>query len=304
MCFSARASFSAAALLTVLCSASLFLVYHNAKPSMKCSEKVCLATFAAVPLIFGFHQVSEGFVWLNPHNQTAIRIFAYTAYSFWPLYISLSATLVAWNRSRDLPSEPYLLFSWPRFIFSAQARRWLLVFNTILSLLLFLVLSYCVWELEPLHVITKHARLEYTTCTRWVPDSWTLTGRVIYVYAVVASLLLSTVQYSVIVSMASLVSAGVSYALWQAQFESTWCYFAALVSSSILFCVKRELEAYPDEDFPADLASVSETTADNTDECTTFGLEMNEPTPETEADVTVLENQKLLKSAVSGNVSR
>ena len=78
-----------------------------------------------------------------------------------------------------------------------------------------------------------------------VPESWNKAGRFVYTYAVVASLFLSSLNYSMILSTITGASAAISYYLWEAQFESTWCYFAALISSFIVFMVRCEVQAYP-----------------------------------------------------------
>jgi hypothetical protein len=106
MCFSAVASFSVAGFLIVLGVISVALIHLLANPSMTAIQKHALRTLAAVPLLwFGFHQLSEGLVWIDPNNQIAVRIFAYTAYSFWPMYISLSLALIEWTRSPSSAQE-------------------------------------------------------------------------------------------------------------------------------------------------------------------------------------------------------
>ena len=215
---------------------------------MNRAQCASLTAFAAVPLIFGLHQVSEGFVWLDTTNLLAIRVFAYTAWTFWPLYIALSTTLLEFTRPASLPVETVAFCAWPRKFVSPATRKKHLCINIGLAVLCYLVFTYCLWAVEPLTVNTDHGRMEYKTCQKYVeevPESWNKAGRFVYTYAVVASLFLSSLNYSMILSTITGASAAISYYLWEAQFESTWCYFAALISSFIVFMVRCEVQAYP-----------------------------------------------------------
>jgi hypothetical protein len=242
MCFSAVASFSAAGFLIVLGVISVTLIYLLANPSMTAIQKHALLTFAAVPLLFGFHQLSEGLVWIDPNNQTAIRIFAYTAYTFWPMYISLSLALIEWTRSpSNAQQEEGSWCSWPR-VFPLGIRRWLLVLNAILGLVLFVILTACLAESEPISVETEDGRLEYTICS--IPQGQSYLGVFVYAYVVTGSLILSSVKYTSLSGWACLLSLVVTLVLWQAQFQSTWCFFAAILSFIVVLTVWNELQEY------------------------------------------------------------
>jgi hypothetical protein len=241
MCFSAVASFSAAGFLIVLGAISVALIYLLANQSMTAIQKHALLTLAAVPLLFGFHQLSEGLVWIDSSNQTAVRMFAYTAYTFWPMYISLSLALVEWTRSPSTAQEKGRCCSWPR-VFPLRIRRWLLVLNVILGVVLFAVLTACLAESEPITVETEGGRLEYTICS--IPEGQTYLAVFVYAYVVIGSLVLSSVKYTSLSGWASLLSLVVTLALWKAQFQSTWCFFAAILSFIIVWTVWNELQEY------------------------------------------------------------
>ena len=238
MCFSAGASFTAAVLLTTLGIAAVALIPFKAKNSMTSMERFALGTFA--------DQFSEGFVWLDHDNILAIRVFAYT-YAFWPFYFTSSVALVEWTRTRHLPAiEHHIVCSWPRRVFSYEFRRWMLAFNTMLSLVLFCVLGYCMCSAEPLAVKTVEGRLVYKSCTRLSNPEWRETfAHSIHVLTITSSVLLSSIQYSVVVATSFLFSAVTTFILWKNQFESTWCYFSAGISSTILYYISKELRAYP-----------------------------------------------------------
>lgn len=241
MCFSAVASFSAAGFLIVMGIISVALMHLLASPSMSAIQKYALLTLAAVPLLFGFHQLSEGLVWIDSNNQTAIRIFAYTAYTFWPMYISLSLALIEWTRSPSTAQEETGCCSWPR-VFPLGVRRWLLILNAILGLILFAVLTACLAASEPITVETEGGRLEYTICS--IPQGQSYLAVFMYAYAVIGSLVLSSVKYTSLSGWASLFSLVVTLVLWKVQFQSTWCFFAAILSFIIVFTVWNELREY------------------------------------------------------------
>ena len=247
MCFSAQASFTAGALLSMAGLFSVAQVLLRTPKSMNPQQRASLTAFAAVPLIFGLHQVSEGFVWLDTTNLLAIRIFAYTAWTFWPLYISLSTAVLEFYRPTSLPVESVKWCAWPRKYFSPETRKRQLCVNVVLAVVCYLIFTYCLWAVEPLTVNTDYGRMEYKTCQKYVeavPEWNNKLGRFAYTYAVVASLFLSSVNYSMILATITGLSAAMSYYLWEAQFESTWCYFAALISSFIVFMVRCEVQAY------------------------------------------------------------
>lgn len=86
MCFSATASFVSGALLT---GAGLATLSRNSIPEKK--------IFAAMPLVFGLQQISEGFVWYSlqtPGQEQLLAVssglFLFAALILWPTYVPLS----------------------------------------------------------------------------------------------------------------------------------------------------------------------------------------------------------------------
>lgn len=86
MCFSATASFVSGALLT---GAGLATLSRNSIPEQK--------VFAAMPLVFGLQQISEGFVWYalqTPGQEQTLAVasglFLFAALILWPTYVPLS----------------------------------------------------------------------------------------------------------------------------------------------------------------------------------------------------------------------
>jgi hypothetical protein len=84
MCFSASASFSAAA---VCAAVGVMTLRRAAKPDVM---------LAFIPIIFSAHQALEGFVWLTNAEgwgRCAGYSFAIIAFCLWPIYIPLAAWL-------------------------------------------------------------------------------------------------------------------------------------------------------------------------------------------------------------------
>jgi len=68
-----------------------------------------------------------------------------------------------------------------------------------------------------------------------------------YLYVVSTSPLYSSIRLSNVVSLMAVISFAITVFLWTEQFESTWCYFAAIISCAALCAVWLELKEYPDD---------------------------------------------------------
>lgn len=99
MCFSAEASFAAAAVLGGIGIASL-----------KNGETKSMWTLAIIPIIFAFQQFFEGVLWLSLKHQISLGfltvispyIFIFSALIFWPLWIPFSLLWIekkGWRRT-------------------------------------------------------------------------------------------------------------------------------------------------------------------------------------------------------------
>ena len=220
------------------------------------NHRLALTTVAAIPLIFGFHQLSEGMVWVDmEENDVAVACFAYTAYSVWPFYIALVFTLCEWTRpvigmaGESTQPRPEQAASkswdtcWQHCRLSVSVRKYILVFNTILGAVLLIAAVESLHDQEPLSVEEKQGRLEYTG---WgFTDAFSDLGTVAYVYTVVGSLLLSSVKYSSAFGILVLIAMVTTVVLWRGQFPSTWCFFAAVLSCMVSLIVWTEVKAPP-----------------------------------------------------------
>jgi hypothetical protein len=249
MCFSPTASFTVGSflLLTGVGSLALIPIRAPAPTFLTRTQQAALATVAAIPLIFGLHQISEGMVWLDFENKVAVHCFAFTAYAFWPFYISLAFALVEWTRNETMASQhddnhdPHHHWShWPHNI-SVQSRRRLQVFHVVLAVSLDSAVLANMVPLDNDGVSDVNGRLQYEG---WGIENQAATyaASVVYAYVVVVSMYVSSLPYSSFFGSLVLGSLGLTLVLWKNQFPSTWCFFAALLSCVVVKIIWSELQ--------------------------------------------------------------
>ncbi len=96
MCFSATASFSVGAALIV---PGIYAIKRSESPGM--------LAFACTPIVFSFHQIAEGFLWLSLQNpdfaswyKPALYGYSFISQPFWPLWVPLIMWLMKTDKSR------------------------------------------------------------------------------------------------------------------------------------------------------------------------------------------------------------
>lgn len=210
MCFSATASFGAAAVLGVL---GIF--------TLKAAKKKSLLPLACIPLFFALQQLSEGFVWLSLQNTITdpkmadISIFSYLFFVFflWPLWIPLSlliAEKIAW-------------------------RRVLLCVLFLFGLMLSLMSASYVPDSTLIAKIV-HRKIEYSMSHSFEMDPWLIIGW--YTVVVILPTLISSLEMIWLFGLGLLLSWVASEQLFHDNFTSTWCFFSAFVSFLIYLVVK------------------------------------------------------------------
>ncbi|MDI9364530.1 MAG: hypothetical protein QM541_06245 [Flavobacterium sp.] len=217
MCFSAIASFSAG---TVLTTAGIIT-------TQKVSSKLQLA-FAAIPLLFGIQQLSEGFVWLSlTHQQyahwqqAATHAFLFFAHALWPVWVPFAALLLE----------------------TKQPKKTILFGFFMLGLLLSLGEIYCLsaYHVES-RIYGKH--IEYLIT---YPRPFVAVSEIVYVIVTLVPCFVSSfknMRWFAIVLATALVLTGIFYQAW---LISVWCFFAALLSVIIYRILalknKKQLQA-------------------------------------------------------------
>jgi hypothetical protein len=193
MCFSASASFIAGGGLVALGGISLVIA--------KKEDKI----LAAIPLLFGIQQISEGFQWerLNIGTTSAIAgyFFLFFAFIVWPVYVPTFVWLLDKKRKKLL--------------------RWFMFLGIIVAV-------YFSWLLltEAMAISKINACISYGF-------NLPLAGPVLlaYLLAIFGSLLISSHRTFRWFGVIAFILALVSWIFFKITFTSVWCFFAAIVSS-------------------------------------------------------------------------
>jgi hypothetical protein len=205
VCYSAEASFAAAA---VLVPAGVYCVLEAAR------KKPRWLALAAVPVLFGIQQGSEGFVWLGLGRGDPVLVrqaaltFLFYALAFWPFWLPFVALT-----QETQPGRRRLLLAW-----------------TVLTTGWFWALYYplLTGPESLLTVRVHHHSIEYAysglAVFRHVPAR---VLDVIYVLTVTAPLLVSSERWGRVPALVVAASAAVTAALYFQAFVSVWCFFAA-----------------------------------------------------------------------------
>ncbi len=194
MCFSASASFIAGGGLVALGVASLVVA--------KKEDKV----LAAIPLLFGVQQISEGFQWEHLNSGTTSPVAGYIFLSFafilWPIYVPTFVWLLDKKRRNLL--------------------RWFMFLG-------FIVAVYFSWLL-----ITQAVAIsKINACISYSFSNFPLAHPVLLVYlsAIFGSLLISSHKGFRWFGVVAFIMAFISWLFFFLTFASVWCFFAAVVSS-------------------------------------------------------------------------
>lgn len=223
MCFSAAASFAAAATLLPM---GLAAVRSSARKGLKAILPLALA-----PACFGLQQGLEGIVWLAVEQEVpsswlrpAALAYLFFAYLFWLVWIPWSAC------SLDRGSPP----SWRRPLL-----RGLLLLGALLGGLLWIPLLIEPGRIDPAVV---QGSLAYGADL--LADDWVNLRLGSGVYGLIITLPLLLLPDAGVRSFGILLV--VSYILTQQlylhAFTSVWCFFSALLSGMLLWLV---LDASP-----------------------------------------------------------
>ncbi len=201
MCFSATASFMAGGLLLVAGVAA-----------QKLASRPAERFYAAIPLLFAIQQLTEGIVWVtfgdvSPGvNAWATQIYSFFSHVLWPVYVPIAAWLL----------EP-----------DARRRR-LLAVVCAAGLAIGVYLLYTLFA-YPIVARPTGGHVEYDSPHFYVAVSMTL-----YLLATTVRLLLSTQPRVRLFGALALGSAVLAYAFLARWFISVWCFFAAVLSISVL----------------------------------------------------------------------
>jgi hypothetical protein len=215
MCFSPQADFSAGAVITVVGIETLRRVRARRE-----------LIVAALPLLFGLHQLVEGFVWLGLRGEvsaglgdTAKETYIVFAHAILPALVPLGFTLLE-------PDPRRARWMWP-----------LVGLGLVLGVyLLWQVIAY------PVGAQLQARCIDYTTHT---PNDLLIGA--LYVAVTCGPALISSRRYLRWFGVVSLVGVIAAALVRVGELTSLWCVYVALVSVLILehFRRQRAFEAAP-----------------------------------------------------------
>jgi len=208
MCFSAGASFTSSAVLTVFGAATLKKVH---KPSQ--------LIFAGIPLFFACQQFTEGVLWAAmPHpayaglQKAATAAFVIMARIIWPLLIPVSVFLLEKSKVRKHVLLALLACG------SAAA--------------LYYLYSFVVY---PVHAEILGRHITYLSAAR---EPFGTEALLLYLTATLAPLFVSSIKRTSILGIVMFLSFLVSVVFYTQCLTSVWCFFAAAISFGIFYIIR------------------------------------------------------------------
>lgn len=239
MCFSATASFAVAGALGV---AGALSVYKT--------KKQFHLFFSAIPLLFATQQAAEGFVWLGLNGvcpqllTTAMYTFLFFAFIFWPFWIPFSL----WIRESKPQSMPdwqlafYDFVPWLHAYRKPASRSWQLGLLTIIGGVGFTLLALAgLYEGGGATVTLADGHLFYGTK---IPvdivgrEFWYLYA--LYLMCTVLPFFISSMPYAKVLGSFIFAAFIYTYYTTPMALTSVWCFYAAIVSTMILWMAWRK----------------------------------------------------------------
>lgn len=208
MCFSATASFTASAVLSVV-GVSAIKKANNPNQTL----------FASIPFIFAVQQFSEGFVWLalsNPAFAPVEKVFTYTFLFFaqmvWPLCVPLAIALMEKDSKRK---KLLYLFVGVGVVVTAYFAHRLLMYGAKAN-------------------IGGH----HVAYRQIYPDSLGHIADLCYGIATMVPTFLSKTKKVWLFGLVVGISYIITYVCFEHYILSVWCFFSALISVIIYSIIK------------------------------------------------------------------
>ncbi len=222
MCFSATASFVAGVSLSAVGLATLRQVRHRTE-----------IPFAAIPLLFGVQQITEGVVWLTFRQdapllkQSMTYIYSVFSHVWWPIYV------------------PFAI----GFLESSQWRKKILLGFQAAGIVVGLYLLYSIVT-RPIvaEVVGRH--IVYVSPHFYLPAVM-----VLYLGATCVSCFFSSHGFVKLFGVLALLTFIAAYVVHIRALVSIWCFFAAVLSFLVYLHLRnREWGGFPEEPSPATVA--------------------------------------------------
>ncbi len=223
MCFSAPASFAASGFLTGM-------GYASVKKSLTKNDYfLCL-----FPFIFGFQQFCEGVVWLTWDaqagalyylGQSATYVFTIFAFSLWPILFPM---IIYFHEATTVLRKTVFLSLAAIGTILGAYHLWCIISSNIKP---YPFEGNLFYDARKIFEFSHYMLVEYGISTKFI-----------YISVLFLSLFLSKNPRVKIFSVAVLLSNYVAHYFYARTFVSTWCFFAAVLSFLVYFCVGRPLK--------------------------------------------------------------
>lgn len=212
MCFSAQASFIAAAGLAVLGSLSLSRAHSRE-----------IIPFATIPFFFGVQQFFEGLVWLTINangtlmHQVSVFGFLFFAGVVYPLWVPWSLLQLEADQRRKKMLRITMFVG----VLSVVTAGVILLFTGVTA-----------------HAIQHHIAYLPVTLNRWAELWYVQVGAsTLYVIATIVPFFISTVSWMYGAGILITIGFVAAHYFYYCAAASVWCFFAALASGAIYYIV-------------------------------------------------------------------
>jgi hypothetical protein len=213
MCFSAEASFTAAAVLLPVGGYCVQSAWRKRRSYLG---------LAALPLFFGVQQICEGFVWMGLNREDAQLVrqaslgFLFFALGFWPFWVPFSAFLIEERPGRKALIGVLALLSlvWMFGLYgpvAAAPERWLTT-----------------------KVVHHSIYYDYFGLPLYHYFSPTVL-RLLYLATIAVPFAIGSNRDGAAFGMVLVASAVFSYFAYAHAFVSVWCFFAAVLSAYLAY---------------------------------------------------------------------
>lgn len=209
MCFSAKASFISAGIITAVGAATL----------KKAKKRQLLLAF--IPLLFAIQQFAEGIIWLSDANsitgKISTYIFLFFATVIWPTYTPMAILAIEPNQKRKKIQKILLGMG-------------ITISLTLLISLIILPVSFQIWE----------NNIEYTATSDYFPIHLKYIGLGLYAIATIGSCLSSSHKIMRFFGATLILSLAISLYFFLKTYGSVWCFFAAALSLIIYLHIRSK----------------------------------------------------------------
>ena len=212
MCFSAGASFGAAAVLGGIGVLTLRKVSTRSQ-----------IMYASIPLLFAIQQVSEGLLWLSlsyseygPWQTPATYFFLFFAQFLWPIWIPGAILLMERNKNR----KKILWIPVIAGVIGSSILAYRMIFNAVYAQIEDHHISYVIGSTQLQMIISS----------------------VMYVIAILAPSFISSARGIKAIAFLLVISLLATKIMYEAYLISVWCFFAATISILIYRVLKLEQE--------------------------------------------------------------